>query len=123
MIQKKSYWNKTAKSFFIPEAQADPLQLKGLLSVLKKAAQGEDLGQVTLSTLQPLSATSLGNLKTKMTVLSRKDYPLTTSFPLSLRQLKVSVVFINTLLKENLKQVTSSDLIEEQGEELSSLAI
>ncbi|PVD26660.1 hypothetical protein C0Q70_14338 [Pomacea canaliculata] len=68
--------------------KADPLQLKGLLSVLKKAAQGEDLGQVTLSTLQPLSATSLGNLKTKMTVLSRKDYPLTTSFPLSLRQLK-----------------------------------
>lgn len=70
--------------------QADPLQLKNFLSVLRLAAQGKDIKNVTLSTLAPASTKNVEKPKTKMVILTKRDYPLTTNFPYSLEQLQIS---------------------------------
>ena len=40
--------------------QSDPLQLKALLSVVKMAAQCQNLDKITLSSLAPVSASVVG---------------------------------------------------------------
>nr|KAG5700867.1 hypothetical protein BaRGS_012274 [Batillaria attramentaria] len=70
-------------------SKADPLQLRSLLSIVRHAAQGGDLSKVTLSTLQPASTASMKKLQSKMVITTRKDYPLTTTFPSSLQHLQV----------------------------------
>lgn len=69
---------------------ADPIQLKSFLSVVRLGHQGNDLSKVTLSSLAPASAKQVEKPKTKMVVLTRKDYPITTGFPTSLTSLRVS---------------------------------
>ncbi|KAK3092859.1 hypothetical protein FSP39_007993 [Pinctada imbricata] len=71
-------------------SKADSLQLKNFLSVLKTAAQGKVLDNVTLSTLAPANSKSVEKPKSKMTIKDRKDYPLRENFPQSLEKLQVS---------------------------------
>ncbi|XP_041353671.1 leucine-rich repeat protein 1-like [Gigantopelta aegis] len=71
-------------------SKADPLQLKNILNLIHQASQGKDLDRTALSALTPASARQVEKPKTKMTILTRKDYPLTTTFPSSLESLQVS---------------------------------
>ena len=56
--------------------QADPMELKGFLTVVRMALQGENLEKVTLSSLAPASAKAVEKLKTKMTIKSKENIPL-----------------------------------------------
>lgn len=69
--------------------QADPLQLKSLLSLVRAGAQGQDLDRVTLSSLAPASTKQVEKPRTELTVTSRKEYPVTSRFPASLEVLTV----------------------------------
>ena len=53
------------------------------------AHQGQGLDKVTLSSLAPASTVQMEKLKTKLTIKSRKDYPITTGFPPRLETLAV----------------------------------
>ncbi|KAL4237485.1 repeat protein 1 [Mactra antiquata] len=71
-------------------SKADVIQLKSFLNVLKQALQGKQLDNITLSSLAPASKKSVEKPKTKMVIMSRKEYPMTSSFPWSLESLQVS---------------------------------
>ncbi len=72
------------------------MQLKAFLSVVRMACHGQNLEKVTLASLAPASARQVERLKTKMSVTSKKDYPITTGFSSSLEHLQV----INCTLKK-----------------------
>ena len=65
------------------------MQLKGFLTVVRMALQGENLEKVTLSSLAPVSAKTVEKLKTKLAIKSKREYPLTTNFPSQLVHLSV----------------------------------
>lgn len=71
--------------------QADPLQLKNLLSVIKLGHLDRkcDLENIHLSALNPAKTSQVERPPTKMVVLNRKDYPITTNFPKSLESLQI----------------------------------
>ena len=68
--------------------QADPVNLRTFLSVLKLGDR--ELGNVKLSSLSPIKATDVEKPKTEMTIRRRGDYPLSKPFPSSLRKLAVN---------------------------------
>jgi Leucine-rich repeat (LRR) protein len=65
------------------------VQLKGFLSLLKAAASGKQDG-VLLAPLIPASTKQIANLKTKIVITNRSDYPVTAGFPLGLETLVVT---------------------------------
>ena len=70
--------------------QADPIQLKSLLTILRLVAKGDDVSKLmSVGSMQPPSTAGMKALQTSMVVTSRKDYPLTTSFPSALQNLTV----------------------------------
>ncbi|XP_062863890.1 leucine-rich repeat protein 1 [Trichomycterus rosablanca] len=71
-------------------SKADANSLKNFLSAARLAHQGGDTDSLTLSTLTPVRARDVEKPKKKLTITSKKDYPLTSSFPYSLEQLQVS---------------------------------
>nr|XP_033809175.1 leucine-rich repeat protein 1 isoform X2 [Geotrypetes seraphini] len=64
--------------------------LKTFLSAAKLAHQSNAAEKLPLSTLTPAKASEVTKPKTKLTIMSKQDYPLTKSFPYSLEQLQVS---------------------------------
>ncbi|NWQ67940.1 LLR1 protein, partial [Neopipo cinnamomea] len=70
--------------------QANASDLKTFLSALRLAHQGTDAGVLPLSTLVPAKNSEVEKPKTKMIITSRRDYPLTKSFPYSLEHLQTS---------------------------------
>ena len=70
--------------------QADVVQLKGFLSVLRLGAAGRSIDGVTLSTLAPASSKQVAGLKTKLVITSRRAYPQTSAFPHALESLRVT---------------------------------
>ncbi|XP_076442973.1 leucine-rich repeat protein 1-like [Babylonia areolata] len=71
--------------------KADPIQLKSLLTVLRMVAKGEDVSKcMSVGSVQPPSASGMKALQTTMVVTSRREYPLTTSFPSALHNLTVN---------------------------------
>lgn len=70
--------------------QADANSLKNFLSAARLADRGSDTSSLPLSTLTPVRAKDIEQPKKKLTIVSKKDYPLTSSFPYSLEQLQVS---------------------------------
>lgn len=70
--------------------QADANSLKNFLSAARLADRGSDTSSLPLSTLTPVRARDVEQPKKKLTIVSRKDYPLTSNFPYSLEQLQVS---------------------------------
>lgn len=102
--------------------QADPLQLKNFLTLIRKASLGENIDKINLSTLAPASNKSVDKPKTKMSVTSRKDYPLTKSFPSQLEYLHISQCRMKKIDSRifQLKKLLHLDLRENVIEELPS---
>ncbi|XP_051578957.1 leucine-rich repeat protein 1-like isoform X2 [Myxocyprinus asiaticus] len=71
-------------------SKADINSLKNFLSAARLAHRGSDTDSLPLSTLTPVRARDVEKPKKKLTILSKKDYPLTSCFPYSLEQLQVS---------------------------------
>uniref|UniRef100_A0A8C1TLI3 Zgc:77287 n=1 Tax=Cyprinus carpio TaxID=7962 RepID=A0A8C1TLI3_CYPCA len=69
---------------------ADISSLKSFLSAARLAHRGSDTDSLPLSALGPARARDVEKPKKKLSILSKKDYPLTSSFPYSLEQLQVS---------------------------------
>ncbi|XP_036811078.1 leucine-rich repeat protein 1 isoform X1 [Oncorhynchus mykiss] len=70
--------------------QADANSLKNFLSAARLAHRGNDMDSLPLSTLTPVRARDVEKPKKKLTIVSKKEYPLTSNFPYSLEQLQVS---------------------------------
>ncbi|XP_068616322.1 leucine-rich repeat protein 1 [Brachionichthys hirsutus] len=68
-------------------SKADAGSLKNFLSAARLADRGSG---VPLSTLTPVRARDVEQPKKKLAIVSRRDYPLASSFPCSLEQLQVS---------------------------------
>ena len=79
--------NLKSKYYFL--FKADPMQLKGFLSIIRLGHRGDNLEKVSLSCLAPASAKTVERLKTRLSISSRKDYPVTTGFPSALEVLHV----------------------------------
>ncbi|XP_062325406.1 leucine-rich repeat protein 1 [Osmerus eperlanus] len=71
-------------------SKADANSLKNFLSAARLADRGSDMDSLPLSTLTPVRARDVEKPKKKLTIMSKKDYPLTSNFPYSLEQLQVS---------------------------------
>ncbi|KAF7201742.1 leucine-rich repeat protein 1 [Nothobranchius furzeri] len=71
-------------------SKADANSLKSFLAAARLADRGSDSSSLPLSTLTPVRARDVEQLKKKLTIMSKKDYPLTSNFPYSLEQLQVS---------------------------------
>lgn len=71
-------------------SKADANNLRNFLSAARLADRGSDTDSLALSTLTPVRARDVEKPKKKLSIVSRKDYPLTSSFPYSLEQLQVS---------------------------------
>lgn len=106
---------KPAKKIII--SKADPLQLKGLLGLMKKvlcSKTEEELNAISLTcgSLAPASTAQVTKPKEKLIVLDKRDYPITKSFSSDLTTLKVNKISLNRfdsrILK--LKKLTSLDL-------------
>ncbi|CAK8678048.1 unnamed protein product [Clavelina lepadiformis] len=71
-------------------SKADPVELKRILNAIKSAHLGKTLlGQSILSSMAPAKTKHVEKPKTKLVVTSRKDYPVTSSFPLMLERLHI----------------------------------
>ncbi|KAL5009047.1 hypothetical protein ScPMuIL_014628 [Solemya velum] len=107
--------------------KADPVQLKCFLSVLRQAVQGKELDRLKLSVLAPASTKNVEKPKSKLCILHRKDYPLTTNFPGSLEQLQISQCRLKRIDSRifQLKKLEILDLsenvLETISEEISNL--
>ncbi|XP_056152215.1 leucine-rich repeat protein 1 isoform X2 [Lampris incognitus] len=64
--------------------------LKSFLSLVRLADRGSDASSLPLSTLTAVKAKDVEKPKKKLTIVSKKDYPLTSNFPYSLEHLQVS---------------------------------
>ncbi|XP_014676737.1 PREDICTED: leucine-rich repeat protein 1-like [Priapulus caudatus] len=71
-------------------SKADVIQLKGFLQAMKLGLQNKDIGVMKMSTLRPVSTAQMEAPKTRMAITSRKDYPVTSSFPASLQRLTIT---------------------------------
>ncbi|XP_052385917.1 leucine-rich repeat protein 1 [Carassius gibelio] len=71
-------------------SKADISSLKSFLSAARLAHRGSDTDSLPLLALGPARARDVEKPKKKLSILSKKDYPLTSSFPCSLEQLQVS---------------------------------
>ncbi|KAK1793433.1 hypothetical protein P4O66_011810 [Electrophorus voltai] len=71
-------------------SKADANSLKSFLSAARLAHRGADIDSLPLSTFTPVRARDVEKPKKKLTIMSKKDYPLTSNFPYSLEQLQVS---------------------------------
>ncbi|NXK90053.1 LLR1 protein, partial [Formicarius rufipectus] len=71
-------------------SKANVSTLKTFLSALRLAHQGTDTALLPLSTLVAAKSSEVEKPKTKMTITSRRDYPLTKGFPSSLEHLQTS---------------------------------
>lgn len=65
--------------------------------MLRKAASGEMVDDVALSSLAPATAKQVAGLKTKLSVKSRKEYPITEGFPSSLENLQIIGCTLKTI--------------------------
>ncbi|XP_030641521.1 leucine-rich repeat protein 1 [Chanos chanos] len=71
-------------------SKADANSLKNFLSAARLAHNGSNTDSLPLSNLTPVRARDVEKPKKKLTIVSKKDYPLTSNFPYSLEQLQVS---------------------------------
>jgi len=77
-------------------SNADVVALKAFLNVLKKVTElkpGQDaeldkLVELNLSALAPATSSQVAKEKTKMVINNKRDYPITTSFPHTLKELR-----------------------------------
>lgn len=96
--------------------------MKNFLNLVKKAAVGENIEHITLSVLAPASAKNVEKPKSKLIILSRKEYPLTTNFPSSLIHLQVSACKLKRIDSRifDLKKLEVLNLSENSLESVST---
>ncbi|XP_033897768.1 leucine-rich repeat protein 1-like isoform X1 [Acipenser ruthenus] len=71
-------------------SKADANNLKNFLSAARLAHRGSEVDALPLTALAPARTRDVEKPKSKMSITSKKDYPLTSCFPYSLEQLQVS---------------------------------
>lgn len=71
-------------------SKANASNLKTFLSAVRLAHQGTDVAALPLSALVPAKTSEVEKPKTKLIITSKRDYPLTKSFPYSLEHLQAS---------------------------------
>lgn len=100
-------------------SDADKIQLKGFLSALKLSLQGNG-SNVKLSSLKPASSAQVTKPKTKLVIMSRKDYPLTMGFPTQLQTLRVNTCNLRRIDTRipKLKNLTFLDLSSNEIKDL-----
>ena len=67
--------------------KCDVVQLKAFLGVLRKVLEGKEISDLSLSAIQPASASQVAKPKTRLVINEKKDYPITTGFPTTLETL------------------------------------
>ncbi|XP_066980990.1 leucine-rich repeat protein 1-like [Macrobrachium rosenbergii] len=92
--------------------KADVVLAKSFLSTLKMALQNKEINKMHLSNLAPAKQSQLEKPKTKLVILNKKDYPITTAFPYSLENLHVNNVDLNRVENRiiGLKRLKTLDL-------------
>ncbi|XP_030418659.1 leucine-rich repeat protein 1 isoform X1 [Gopherus evgoodei] len=71
-------------------SKANASNLKSFLAAVRLAHRGTDVEALPLSVLVPAKTSEVEKPKTKMIIMSRRDYPLTKNFPYSLEHLQAS---------------------------------
>jgi len=82
-----------AKDIFI--SKADPVQLKAFLNTMKKVLMAKTEDEIdslplTAAALNPASTKQVSKSKEKMSITEKKDYPITKSFPSTLKNLNIT---------------------------------
>lgn len=72
--------------------QVDPIQLKAFLGVVCQAFHGKELNQKSLSPLGPATSSQMDRLQTRLVIVDKKDYPVTTNFPPYVESLTISLL-------------------------------
>ncbi len=70
--------------------QADTVQLKAFLSTIKMIVDGKKLDKTALSSLAPASSKAVDRLKTRMSIKTKSEYPITKGFSSSLEYLQIT---------------------------------
>ena len=75
-------------------SNADPLQLKAFMKTLKKIIMAKSQSELeilslTSAGLNPASTKQVSKLREKLMITEKKDYPIITSFPSTLKILKI----------------------------------
>ncbi|XP_071513066.1 leucine-rich repeat protein 1 isoform X2 [Panulirus ornatus] len=83
--------------------KADPVLAKSFLQTLKLGIQNKDIDKLHLSNLAPVKQSQVEKPKTKLVIGSRREYPITTTFPYSLESLKINDVQLNRIENRILK--------------------
>ena len=76
-------------------SKADPVQLKAFLNTMKKIFMAKSEAELdslplTAAALNPASSKQVSKSKEKMIITEKKDYPITKSFPSTLKNLKIT---------------------------------
>ncbi|KAE8586528.1 hypothetical protein XENTR_v10021692 [Xenopus tropicalis] len=71
-------------------SKAEISSLKNFISAVGLANKGADIGTVLLPRLTPAKTSEIEKPRAKMFITTKKDYPITKSFPYSLEHLQVS---------------------------------
>lgn len=74
----------------VPLFQADFIQLKAFLSTIKMIVDGKKLDKTTLSVLAPASSKAVEKLKTRMSIKTKSEYPITKGFSSTLEYLQIT---------------------------------
>ena len=75
-------------------SNADPLKLKAFMKTLKRIIMAKsqfelEILSLTSEGLNPASAKEISKLREKLVITEKKDYPILTSFPSTLKNLKI----------------------------------
>ena len=75
-------------------SNADPLKLKAFMKTLKRIIMAKsqfelEILSLTFASLNPASAKEISKLREKLVITEKKDYPILTSFPSTLKNLKI----------------------------------
>ncbi len=101
--------------------KCDVVHLKAFLGVLQKAVEGRDLGDLTLSAMAPASTAQLTKAKVNLTIVHKKDYPITTSFPHTLETLTINGIALKRIDARifKLRQLCVLDMSENNLKDVS----
>jgi len=109
-------------------SNADVVALKAFLSVLKKVLElkpGQDdqlekLIELNMSALAPATTSQVTKEKTKLVITNKKDYPITTNFPHTLKELRATDINLKRVDTRMFK-LKSLSVLDLSGNSITSL--